>query len=73
VATRIGGPREFLPPEAGLLVDPLDLDALAHALREAARLPCPNDAARAAAKAHDVHEQARKVEEVLERAAAESR
>jgi glycosyltransferase involved in cell wall biosynthesis len=73
VATRIGGPREFLPPEAGLLVDPLDLDALAHALREAARLPCPNDAARAAAEAHDVREQARKVEEVLERAAAESR
>jgi glycosyltransferase involved in cell wall biosynthesis len=73
VATRIGGPREFVPPEAGLLVDPLDLEALAHALREAARLPCPNDAARAAAEAHDVREQARKVEEVLERAAAESR
>ena len=73
VATRIGGPREFVPPDAGLLVDPLDLEALAHALREAARLPCPNDAARAAAEAHDVREQARKVEEVLERAAAESR
>ena len=73
VATRIGGPREFVPPDAGLLVDPLDLEALAHALREAAGLPCPNDAARAAAEAHDVREQARKVEEVLERAAAESR
>jgi glycosyltransferase involved in cell wall biosynthesis len=49
VATRIGGPPEFVPPEAGLLVDPLDVDALAHALRSAAELPCPNPAARAAA------------------------
>ena len=28
VATRIGGPPEFVPPEAGVLVDPLDEDAL---------------------------------------------
>jgi glycosyltransferase involved in cell wall biosynthesis len=71
VATRIGGPPEFVPPEAGVLVDPLDVEALTHALREAAALPCPNPAARAAAEAHDVREQARRVEEVLERAAAE--
>jgi glycosyltransferase involved in cell wall biosynthesis len=70
VATRIGGPPEFVPPEAGVLVDPLDVDALTHALRQAAALPCPNPAARAAAEAHDVREQARRVEEVLERAAA---
>ena len=72
VATRIGGPPEFVPPDAGVLVDPLDVEALAHALRQAAALPSPNQAARAAAKGHDVREQARKVEEVLERAAAES-
>jgi glycosyltransferase involved in cell wall biosynthesis len=72
VATRIGGPPEFVPPDAGILVDPLDVDALAHALRQAAALPSPNQAARAAAEGHDVREQARKVEEVLERAAAES-
>jgi glycosyltransferase involved in cell wall biosynthesis len=72
VATRMGGPPEFVPPEAGVLVDPLDLDALAHALRTAAALPCPNPAARAAAERHDVREQARRVEEVLERAASES-
>jgi glycosyltransferase involved in cell wall biosynthesis len=72
VATRIGGPPEFVPPDAGVLVDPLDVEALAHALRQAAALPCPNEAARAAAEGHDVREQARKVEEVLERAAAES-
>ncbi len=72
VATRIGGPPEFVPPDAGVLVDPLDVDALAHALRQASALPCPNEAARAAAERHDVREQARKVEAVLERAAAES-
>ena len=72
VATRIGGPPEFVPPDAGVLVDPLDVEALAHALRQAAALPSPNRAARAAADGHDVREQARKVEEVLERAAAES-
>jgi glycosyltransferase involved in cell wall biosynthesis len=70
VATRIGGPPEFVPPEAGVLVDPLDVQALADALRGAASLPCPNSAARAAAERHDVREQARRVEQVLERAAA---
>ncbi len=69
VATRIGGPPEFVPPEAGVLVDPLDVDALAEALRVAAALPCPNPAAREAAERHDVKEQARRVEQVLERAA----
>ena len=69
VGTRIGGPPEFVPPEAGVLVDPLDVDALAHALTSAAALPCPNPAARAAAEQHDVKEQARRVEAVLERAA----
>jgi glycosyltransferase involved in cell wall biosynthesis len=72
VATRIGGPPEFVPPEAGVLVDPLDLDALEHALRTAAALPCPNPDARAAAELHDVREQARRVEAVLERAAGEA-
>jgi glycosyltransferase involved in cell wall biosynthesis len=68
VATRIGGPPEFVPPGAGVLVDPLDVEALTDALRAAAALPCPNNAARKAAEAHDVREQAHRVEEVLERA-----
>ena len=72
VGTRVGGPPEFVPPDAGMLVDPLDVDALADALRAAAALPCPNPAARAAAEGHDIREQARRVEQVLERAAAES-
>ena len=69
VATRIGGPPEFVLPEAGVLVDPLDVEALTEALEAAASLPCPNPAARAAAERHDVAEQARRVEAVLERAA----
>jgi glycosyltransferase involved in cell wall biosynthesis len=73
VATAIGGPPEFVPPEAGVLVDPLDVEALTRALRTAAALPCPNHAARVAAERHDVREQARRVEEVLEYAASESR
>ena len=54
VATRVGGPPEFVPPEAGILVDPLDTAALADAMRRAAELPTPNPAAREAAAAHDV-------------------
>ena len=68
VATTIGGPPEFVPPEAGILVDPADEDALIDALRRAARLPRPNQAARAAAATHDVNEQARRLEAILEQA-----
>jgi glycosyltransferase involved in cell wall biosynthesis len=69
VATRIGGPPEFVPPEAGVLVDPVDEEGLAAALRTAAELPCPNAAARAAAERHDVRAQAERVEAVLQQAA----
>jgi glycosyltransferase involved in cell wall biosynthesis len=69
VATRIGGPPEFVPPEAGVLVDPADEDALVDALQAARDLPRPNRAARAAAETHDVRRQAEKVEAILERAA----
>ena len=73
VATRIGGPPEFVPPEAGVLVDPADEDALVAALQSAAEFPCPNPAARAAAEAHDVRAQAEKLEAILLRAAASRR
>ena len=68
VATRVGGPPEFVPPDAGVLVDPLDRDELVRALETAAALPSPNEAARAAAAGHDVRRQAEKVEAILERA-----
>jgi len=70
VATRIGGPPEFVPPGAGILVDPLDVDELADALGRAAALPCPNDVARAAATTHDVRRQAARIEAILSSAAA---
>jgi glycosyltransferase involved in cell wall biosynthesis len=73
VATRIGGPPEFVPPDAGVLVDPADDDALVAALAEAATLPAPNPAARAAAERHDVKKQARRIEAILERAARDRR
>ena len=61
---------EFVTPEAGVLVDPLDVEALTAALRAAASFPRPNEAAREAARAHDVHRQAERVEQILSRAAA---
>jgi glycosyltransferase involved in cell wall biosynthesis len=69
VATKVGGPPEFVPAGAGALVDPLDDDGILDGLRRAAALPCPNDAAVAAAREHDVERQAGKVEAILERAA----
>jgi len=68
VATRIGGPPEFVPPEAGVLVDPLDEAGLTDAMRQAAALPSPNPAARAAAAEHDVRRQAERIEAILRRA-----
>ena len=69
VATRVGGPPEFVRNGAGLLVDPRDEDGLVDALRAAAALPVPNPVARAAAEAHGLTAQARRVEAVLLRAA----
>ncbi len=66
VATRVGGPPEFVPDGAGVLVDPLDTADLARALAAAASLPSPNDAARRAAAEHDVRRQAERVEAILQ-------
>jgi len=70
VATRVGGPPEFVTSESGALVDPTDDDALVAALTEAAALPRPNLAGRDAAAAHDVRLQAARIEEILEKAAS---
>ena len=68
VATRVGGPPEFVTPEAGVLVDPTDEDELARALDAAAGLPRPNQAARKAAEPHDVNRQAERLEQIFLRA-----
>jgi glycosyltransferase involved in cell wall biosynthesis len=72
VATAVGGPPEFVTPEAGVLVDPATVEAIERGLREAAELPSPNPAARAAAAKHDVHVEARRIAEILAEAAGES-
>lgn len=69
IATTAGGPPEFVTPQAGVLVDPGDVAALTAALEQAAALPTPNPAARAAAAEHDVRRQAARMAAVLERAA----
>jgi glycosyltransferase involved in cell wall biosynthesis len=68
VATAVGGPPEFVIPAAGVLVDPENVDAIENGLRQAAALPSPNRAARAAAAAHDVNFQAARIEEILAQA-----
>jgi glycosyltransferase involved in cell wall biosynthesis len=69
VATRIGGPPEFVTPESGVLVDPEDEHELTSALSQAAALPRPNRAARDAAGDRDLKLQAARVEAILEQAA----
>jgi glycosyltransferase involved in cell wall biosynthesis len=73
IATREGGPPEFVTQAAGVLVDPKDPAALRSALERAASMPVPNPAARAAATAHDVRRQAVKMVEILERVAQPAR
>jgi glycosyltransferase involved in cell wall biosynthesis len=72
VATTVGGPPEFVTPEAGVLVDPTDDGALTTALESAAAMPTPNPAARKAAAEHDVKKQVERMVAVLERAAGGS-
>lgn len=67
VATQVGGPSEFVTPEAGLLADPESTDAIRGALERAATLPVPNDAARAAAQPHSIEAQVDRMEAVLDR------
>jgi glycosyltransferase involved in cell wall biosynthesis len=65
VATTEGGPPEFVTPDAGVLVDPRDQDALGAALARAAAMPAPNPAARAAAAEHDAARQAARMAAIL--------
>jgi glycosyltransferase involved in cell wall biosynthesis len=67
LATREGGPREFVSSEAGVLADPRDVPGMAAALERAAQLPRPNPAAREAASDHDSGRQAARMAAVLAR------
>ena len=49
VATGVGGPPEFVTPQAGVLVEPTSVDSIEARMRAAAELPSPNPAARVAA------------------------
>jgi glycosyltransferase involved in cell wall biosynthesis len=69
VATKVGGPPEFVTSEAGALVDPLSVDSIREGLEHAARLPTPNPAARAAAEPHGLKRQVDRMEAVLREAA----
>ncbi|MGI8675296.1 MAG: glycosyltransferase [Thermoleophilaceae bacterium] len=71
VATRVGGPPELVPPEAGVLVDPESTRDIAAGMAAAAGLPSPNVAARGAAAEHDVRRQAARMGAVLEKAIRE--
>jgi glycosyltransferase involved in cell wall biosynthesis len=73
VATSVGGPPEFVTPEAGVLVDPESIESIAGGLEAAAELPRPNLAARRASSEHDVRLQARKVASLLEGAVKAAR
>lgn len=73
VATRVGGPPELVPPEAGVLVDPESTEDIAAGMAAAAGLPSPNVAARRAAAEHDVRRQAARMGAVLEKAIREHR
>jgi glycosyltransferase involved in cell wall biosynthesis len=73
VATNVGGPPEFVPPEAGALVDPTSVEEIAAGIEAAAALPRPNRAARVAAAEHGIRREARRVSGILERAVAEPR
>ena len=73
VATRIGGPSEFVTPESGVLVDPLRVDDIARGMRSAISLGTQNARAREAAAARDLKLQGRRIAAVLERACRSSR
>jgi len=70
LATREGGPPEFVPPGAGVLVDPESVEAIATGMAEVLALPAPTPAARAAAAEHDVRRQGERIEALLARAVA---
>jgi glycosyltransferase involved in cell wall biosynthesis len=66
LATRVGGPPEFVTEQAGVLVDPTSVDSIEAGLREAVSLPSPNPDARVAASRFGLPGQVDRILEVLE-------
>jgi len=65
VATRVGGPPEYVTEGAGVLVDPLDVAGIAAGMRAAAALPVPCQAARDVAERHSIDVSAARIEQLL--------
>lgn len=65
VATRVGGPPEYVTDGAGVLVDPLDVADIAAGMRTAAALPVPCQAARDVAERHSIAVSAARIEQLL--------
>jgi glycosyltransferase involved in cell wall biosynthesis len=65
VATRVGGPAELITEACGVLVDPLDVEAIAEGMRRAALLPVPCQEAVAVAAGHTLGHAAERVERLL--------
>ncbi len=65
VATRVGGPPEYVRADCGALVDPLDVESIAAGMRAAAALPVPCLAGVEVAREHDLAKQAERIEQVM--------
>ena len=73
VATRVGGPPEFVTPESGVLVDPEDEHALVSAPVAGSRAAPAESRSPRRRGDHDVKLQAARVEAILERAVRDRR
>ena len=65
VATRVGGPAEFVTPACGALVDPLSEESIAAGMEAAAALPVPSEEAVRVADGHSLEREAERLEAVL--------
>jgi glycosyltransferase involved in cell wall biosynthesis len=65
VATRVGGPPEYVTESCGALVDPLDPASIADGMRRAAQLPVPCPAAVEVARRHSIAASAARIEQLL--------
>ena len=65
VATRVGGPPEYVTDGCGALVDPLDVASIAAGMRRAAAIELPCQEALRVAAAHSIDRQAVRIEQLL--------